>query len=273
MTNYIKNTKPFLKWAGGKRWLCESHLNLIPENFNDYHEPFLGSGAVFFSIEPKNNSFLSDTNSWLIDSYIGIKNDWKKVESLLKNHKKNHSEEYYYSIRSKKFRSVYSRSAQFIYLNRTCWNGLFRVNKSGVFNVPIGDRETILYKDESFLDISEKLSNVKINCFDFVDAFKEMKAGDFAYIDPPYTVKHNLNGFVRYNENLFSWENQEKLAECVKNAVDKGVKVLVSNADHQSILDLYKNIGEIVELNRNNMLSSISKYRGKYNELAIVCGY
>lgn len=266
-------TKPFLKWAGGKRWFCESHLDLIPNEFNNYHEPFVGSGAIFFSIYFNGFAYLSDTNEWLLDTYKAVRDNWEKVERQLKTHRNNHSVEYYYKIRKKEFKTQHLRAAQFIYLNRTCWNGLFRVNKSGGFNVPIGDRSTIIYSDESFKKISDKLNGTIINKLDFTDAFQLMKSGDFAYIDPPYTVKHNYNGFVRYNEQLFSWENQEKLAECVKLAVKKGVKVLVSNADHPSIVELYENVGTIIELSRNNMLSSQSKFRGKYNELAIKCGY
>lgn len=268
-----EDIKPFLKWAGGKRWFVNYQKHLLPEKHNKYFEPFLGSGALFFSMNHIDGGIISDTNKWLIDAYLAIQSDPQQVKQKLIIHKSNHCNEYYYSIRNKNYRSIYSRAAQLIYLNRTCWNGLFRVNKSGEFNVPIGDRVSIVYNHDDFELISKKLKPFKILHQDFSITTSKARKNDFIYIDPPYTVKHDYNGFIKYNEKLFSWDDQIRLRDCVESALSRGVKILISNANHDSILDLYSGLGEIITLSRNNMLASNKAYRGKYAEIAIKCGY
>ncbi len=135
-----KSAIPFLKWAGGKRWLTKTNLNLFPISYNRYIEPFLGSGAVFFNLHPK-ESVVSDINADLINTYLAIRTDWEKVCDKLKKHEKRHSQEYYYEMRGSNPYSISGRAAKFIYLNRTCWNGLYRVNLKGIFNVPIGTKK------------------------------------------------------------------------------------------------------------------------------------
>lgn len=267
-----KQTLPFLKWAGGKRWLVHNHQDLLPQQFNSYIEPFLGSGAVFFSLAPT-KGILSDLNKDLIDTYIAIRDNWQTVVKKLENHQRNHSKEYYYSVRSNKPKDIVNKAAWFIYLNKTCWNGLYRVNLKGEFNVPIGTKSCIISSKDDYGTIANKLAGLEIVSDDFEKIIQKAKKNDFVFIDPPYTVKHNLNGFVKYNENLFSWRDQIRLRDTVASALRRGVKILILNADHKSIRSLYKGIGLHMELNRASVISGSPIFRGNYKELAIVCGY
>lgn len=262
---------PFLKWAGGKRWLMEypETLDIFPKEFETYIEPFLGSGAVFFKLFPK-RSILSDSNADLIETYKAIRNDWRSVWKRLRVHHELHSDEYYYKVRSSNPYSSGGRAAKFIYLNRTCYNGLYRVNLKGEFNVPVGTKRNVVLESDDFNLVSELLGQAKLIVSDFEPIVDSAKRNDFVFIDPPYTVKHNLNGFVKYNEKLFSWEDQVRLRDSVVRAKSRGVKVLVLNADHESIRELYQ--GESMQsLSRKSVISANSLFRGKYSELAIRC--
>jgi len=259
---------PFLKWAGGKRWLVSSHPELFPEDYACYLEPFLGSGAVFFHLQP-DEAVLGDVNADLINTYDAIKCDWKAVYTHLKTHQRNHNKAYYYEIRGKAFRSPIKKAAQFIYLNRTCFNGIYRVNLDGKFNVPMGTKNNVLLSTDDFKTVSETLHNADFYNVDFEKIIDISEKNDFLFIDPPYTVKHNNNGFIQYNENIFSWDDQVRLRDCIDNAVIRGVKVLLTNADHSSIRELYKDIGTIKSLDRLSVISGKANARGRYSELIV----
>ncbi|WP_082516953.1 Dam family site-specific DNA-(adenine-N6)-methyltransferase [Acidovorax sp. Leaf78] len=261
---------PFLKWAGGKRWLVEKHADLISLGTLRLIEPFVGSGAVFFGMEPS-SAILSDKNVRLIESYQAIKDDWKGVVKWLNIHQQNHCLEYYYEIRSMDFDDIDARAAQFIYLNRTCWNGLYRVNKSGQFNVPIGTKQNVLLSTDNFKAVSRALSNVELLAGDFEEALNRACLGDFVFVDPPYTVKHNHNGFVKYNESIFSWDDQIRLRDKVSLAVDRGAVVLVTNACHDSVKSLYKGLGKIITLSRSSVIAGSAGARGTFQEVVIKC--
>jgi DNA adenine methylase len=223
--------KPFLKWAGGKRWLVRRYPQLFDIDFDRYVEPFVGSGAVFFHVQPE-RSLISDVNPSLMNVYSSLRSDYRRVWAHLLEHARNHSDKYYYEVRSKIFRSDASRAAQFLYLNRTCWNGLYRENLRGEFNVPRGTKDTVIFDDDDFAAVSEALASAKITTGDFEKVLNGVKEKDFVFIDPPYTVKHNSNGFVKYNESIFSWKDQERLAKAVKSKADSGASILVTNAYH-----------------------------------------
>lgn len=261
---------PFLKWAGGKRWLVDNHPDLLDVDFERYIEPFLGSGATYFKLAPK-NAVLGDSNKELINAYLAIKACWEKVLDRLRVHHRKHCKEYYYKIRDSKPRSVHGKAARLIYLNRTCWNGLYRVNLSGDFNVPIGTKKDVILKTDDFLSISKLLSGARLVCADFQELIEEAREGDFVFVDPPYTIKHNNNGFVKYNESLFSWDDQIRLRDAVVSGIRKGAKFLVTNANHECIRELYKNVGELFELSRRSTISGKASYRGVYEELVIKC--
>jgi len=264
----MDNAKPFLKWAGGKRWFVHRYSHLFPNEFNRYIEPFLGSGAVFFSLPPK-RAILGDSNADLISTYAAIQQNWQLVYRYLRGHHANHSHDYYYKIRQKTYRSPYSRAAQFIYLNRTCWNGLYRVNLKGKFNVPIGTKTSVVFNDDRFDLVSKKLQSATLMVADFEDLIDKAGEGDFVFVDPPYTVRHNHNAFIKYNEKLFSWFDQERLYYALKRAKSRGAMILGTNAYHQSVRNLYGDDFVTMCLSRNSSISSKAATRRKYEELVI----
>lgn len=263
------DVSPFLKWAGGKRWFVKNHRDMLPNNYGTYFEPFLGSGAVFFSLKPK-KAVLADSNSALIETYQAIKDDWAKVWSILRRHQRNHSDEYYYQERGRQRKSRFERAAQFIYLNRTCYNGLYRVNLAGKFNVPRGTKDTVVFDTDNFSVVSDRLQCTELNYSDFEPIINRSKRGDLVFVDPPYTVKHNLNGFVKYNEKIFTWEDQVRLRDSVFRAKKRGAFVIVTNANHESIWDLYKGFGEYEVLDRYSVLAGDAAHRKSSSELIIV---
>ncbi|MCO7506035.1 MULTISPECIES: Dam family site-specific DNA-(adenine-N6)-methyltransferase [unclassified Pseudomonas] len=265
-----KKILPFLKWAGGKRWLVEKHSIFLEASHDRFIEPFLGSGAVYFSLKPT-KAILCDKNERLIEAYSAIKENWPGVLRHLKIHHSKHSKEYYYSVRSKKVRTPETRAAQFIYLNRTCWNGLYRVNLEGRFNVPIGTKQNVILDTDDFESVSKLLGGAELVSGDFEYAISQARSGDFVFVDPPYTVKHNYNGFVKYNESIFSWEDQLRLRDSVKAATSRGAKVLVTNACHESIRDIYEGVGELVVVDRASVIAGKSVARGRYEEMVIKC--
>lgn len=267
-TNKLLKLSPFLKWAGGKRWFADRWLHLIPNRFERYIEPFVGSGAMYFALLPQ-TAILSDINIDLINAYCAVRDDPASVERLLTAHDQMHSKEHYYLTRSQKPDGSVDRAAWLIYLNRTCWNGLYRVNQRNEFNVPIGTKTRAILPTDNFPLISSSLKNAKILAQDFEATIDLAEDGDFVFVDPPYTVKHNLNGFVKYNDHIFSWADQIRLRDAVARAADRGAMVLVTNANHHSIRDIYEEIGEHTVLKRASILAASSANRSEIEELAI----
>lgn len=261
---------PFLKWAGGKRWLVDRFPEFFELGNARYVEPFLGSGAVFFRLAPS-SALLSDTNAELINAYRCIRSRPDLVRRHLASHQLQHCHEHYYVTRQRQTRSRYTAAARFIYLNRTCWNGLYRVNLKGEFNVPIGSKVNVLLDSDNFRLIAGQLAAATIKEDDFEATLKDCGEGDFVYCDPPYTVQHNYNGFVKYNEKLFSWGDQIRLRDCVAKASARGARVLVSNACHKSLLDLYDGVGKITKIDRCSVISGLPAGRGKYEEMVVEC--
>jgi DNA adenine methylase len=271
-----KNEKPiilpFLKWAGGKRWLVSNHADLFDVKYERYVEPFLGGGAIFFSQSP-NKALLADTNGNLIETYKQIRDDWPAITKTLAVHQKKHCKEYYYKIRSSTFSKPSARASQFLYLNRTCWNGLYRLNKKGEFNVPIGTKTAVVLKTDDFQGTSALLENADLRTQDFETTLETVGIGDFVYIDPPYTVNHKHNGFLKYNEKIFSWDDQVRLKNCIVKAIERGAKIVISNADHISIRELYEDIGELQIFSRASVIAGSSAKRGQVDELVIKANF
>lgn len=259
---------PFLKWAGGKRWLTSAYGNLLPASYERYYEVFLGGGAVFFSMRPQ-LATLSDLNDQLIECYSVLRDEWQNVVEQLHYHHLNHSKDYYYKIRDSKPRKLGERAAQFIYLNRTCWNGLYRVNLKGEFNVPIGTKTNVLLEADNFEALSALLQKTELLASDFEEVIDKARSGDFIFADPPYTVRHNFNGFVKYNEKIFHWEDQIRLRDCLVRASNRGCLVLLTNAHHPSVIELYENDFELISLSRSSVIAANSKNRGMYEELIV----
>ena len=259
---------PFLKWAGGKRWLVSAQSDVFPAGFNHYIEPFLGSGAVFFHLRPK-SGVLSDRNTALIDTYDAIKTDWKKIQAALRRYDVCHEHNYYYEERDRRRLKKHTRAAQFIYLNRTCWNGLYRVNLNGKFNVPIGTKDAVCLPTDNFEEISKILQNFTLRASDFEAVIDAANPGDFIFADPPYTVKHNMNGFVKYNEHIFSWEDQVRLRDALVRASNRGALISLTNADHESVRNLYNDFLVMEPLSRNSVLAGKVSARSPTTELLI----
>ena len=260
--------KPFLKWAGGKRWLFESNQFSLPKFPGRYIEPFLGGGAVFFEHQPR-SAVLSDSNARLIELFVVIRDHLDEFESLMRRHARAHSKEYYYAVRAQRLRKPTTRAAQFLYLNRTCWNGLYRENLRGEFNVPIGTKQTVIFEADDFPLWSQALKEVHIRRCDFEEAINDAKEGDFIFADPPYTVRHNMNGFVKYNQNIFAWEDQVRLRDALKRASSRGASFAITNADHNSIKELYSGFGVQSHLSRHSVIAANSTHRSLSTELLI----
>ena len=268
LSTRLTSPPPFLKWAGGKRWLANHIVELVKPLKGKYIEPFLGSGAVFFALRPT-QAILSDTNFYLINTYEAIKLDPERVSRLLQKHQLLHSKDYFYRMRSYKPRCQFRMAAQFIYLNRTCWNGLYRVNLNGKFNVPIGTKSTVTMSTDDWSTISKLLSPVSLVCGDFESVIEKAGAGDLVFADPPYTVKHNFNGFIKYNDALFSWDDQVRLRDALLRARKRGSNAIITNAHHQCIRDLYQDHFVLEPIARASVLASSATHRGRYEELLI----
>lgn len=263
---------PFLKWAGGKRWLAASHRGLLPIQFDRYFEPFLGGGAVFFALMPR-RAVLSDVNERLVDCYKHIKRDPDGFSALMRKHQRAHSQRYYYEMRQKRFRSPLKKAAQFLYLNRTCWNGLYRVNLDGIFNVPIGTKTSVVFEGECFRGYAKAMKGAEFLSCDFEDSISRTRKGDFLFVDPPYTVRHNFNGFAKYNEEIFRWTDQIRLRKALDGAASRGVKILLSNAHHDSILELFSDLGTVHVVDRTSVIAGDASYRSRVTEVAISVNY
>jgi DNA adenine methylase len=197
----------------------------------------------------------------------------KELLALMKHHQKAHCADYYYEMRRKKFRAPLKQAGQFLYLNRTCWNGLYRVNLSGEFNVPIGTKSSVLFEGESFEEYARLLSVAEINACDYDETIQRANKGDFLFVDPPYTVKHNFNGFAKYNENIFSWADQKRLKLSLELAARRGVKILLSNAHHDSVLDLFGDLGTVHVIQRRSLISGKADARSTVTEIAVTINY
>lgn len=271
MPNVERNHKlqPFIKWAGGKRWLINDPSFDIPAYTGNYIEPFLGGGAVFFHIKPE-KSLISDVNPRLIEVYHAIQTCWEAVENELRRLQRLHSKDFYYAERARKRKKIHTRAAQFLYLNRTCFNGLYRENLKGEFNVPIGTKSKIISDSENFSEISGALQGADIRVADFEETIRSAGAGDLIFADPPYTTSHNLNGFLKYNQNIFSWEDQIRLKDSIVAAVGRGAKAILTNADHDSIHKLYGNAGEYRPVGRSSVMAGKALHRIKTTEAVYV---
>lgn len=268
----VPNVVPFLKWAGGKRWLTFYYADLFPLTFDRYVEPFLGGGAVFFHLKPS-VSVLSDFNVDLIRTYDQVRENWKLIEECLERHQRKHSTNYYYEERARKHRADHERAAQFIYLNRVCWNGLYRVNLKGEFNVPIGTKTSVLLDTDNFEDVAKLLQGAQLIASDFEPMLDATREGDFVFIDPPYVTRHNFNGFAKYNDKIFSWADQERLSVAIGRAAKRGAQILITNANHPSVKYLYREIGQNRTLRRHSVLAADSNNRSETTEVAILINY
>ena len=245
----VPRCSPFVKWAGGKTQLLPELDPLIPKDFERYFEPFVGGGAMFFHLTRKNRPFkayLTDKNPDLINAYNVVKNDVQTLISVLRKNQKafrDNREEYYYKLRKEtKFVSEAERAARFITLNKTCFNGLYRVNKNGVFNVPIGSYKNPMICDANNLEkvsANLKFAEAWIKELDYKEALQMAERGDFIYLDPPYDPTSSTSNFTSYTEFGFGDDDQKELRDIFDKLDRKGCKIILSNSDTPSIRELY----------------------------------
>lgn len=234
----MNDVVPFLKWPGGKRWLAPVLAHILRHELHrQYFEPFAGAASVFLRLNPK-RAILADINEELIEALTTVRSQASDVVDAV--WRLSNSEECYYRVRSSNPRTPIGRAARFVYLNRTCWGGIYRLNRDGQFNVPFGNSGRRLCSKAHVESVARKMRNARIVVSDFEPVVSNSRKGDVVYADPPYTTRGKNNGFVRYNESLFSWDDQIRLAVVTRKAARRGVFVAVSNMYHKEVLSLYK---------------------------------
>lgn len=265
----------FIKWAGGKKQLLEQFKPFFPKKIERYFDVFVGGGAVLFYIiqnyKPK-YVFISDINEELINTYEVIKNDVENLINELKKLRQNHNKETYYKIRAEdpKLLSKLIRASRFIYLNKTCFNGLYRVNSKGQFNVPMGSyKNPSIFSEKDLIEISKLLQNVEIKLMSFEDILKYAKEDDFCYFDPPYYPLKKGQSFTTYTKEVFLEKEQEKLKDVFEKLDKRGCKVMLSNSNTNFIKELYKDY-KISFVNANRMINCDGKGRGKIKEVVVI---
>jgi DNA adenine methylase len=262
--------KPFVKWAGGKRQLISA--------FGTYFEPFLGGGAVLFHLLSKNPAVkckVSDLNSDLVLAYVTIRDKVDELILSLENHAKNYRknpDSYYYDIRESEPTGQIAKVSRLLFLNRTCFNGLYRVNSKGKFNVPLGRYSNPnIVNEENLVAVSHILQSkkIQISCRDFTAVLSDAKKGDFVYFDPPYQPVSDTANFTSYTNRDFTYSDLEKLVKVSERLSDKGCKVLHSNSNSKEVKDLFSKGWKVIEVAANRAINSDSAKRTGQKELLI----
>jgi DNA adenine methylase len=275
--------QPFLKWAGGKRQLLSEIRKYIPKRYNIYFEPFIGAAAVLFDLQPQ-TAIINDANAELINCYQMIKEKPEELITAARKHKELNTKEYFYKLRgldrTKEFQDLtpVERAARIIYLNKTCFNGLFRVNSNGQFNVPYGDYKTPSIVDEVVIKATSRYLNemlIQISNDDFEAAVSGAGRGDFVYFDPPYDPVSDTASFTGYDVNGFDKNEQKRLKKVCDELSKKKCKVLLSNSATDFIKELYSDETQytIIEVEANRNINSVGSGRGKVSEVLIYNNY
>jgi DNA adenine methylase len=266
---YLSATpRPFLRWAGSKRALLTQFIDILPTRFRRYHEPFLGAGSLFFLLQP-DKALLSDACGELVETFLAVRDKPGTVLRYLDELKIDR--DMFYAVRANRSLGRYKRAAEFIYLNKACWNGLYRVNSNGDFNVPYGAPKSANVIDAPNLRLCADVlarPSVEIQHASFSDSLLEVQEGDLVFLDPPYVTGHNNNGFVDYNETLFSWGDQVEAAKAAVAAANRGANVIVTNAYHDDVLALYPGFS-VRPLSRSSTLAANSAKRRRVEEAVI----
>jgi DNA adenine methylase len=268
---------PVVKWVGGKTKLLPELLARMPKTFGRYYEPFIGGAAMFFKLSPA-RAVIADVNPDLIALYTTLAKDPNSVIKRLAHHRTAHDEHHYYATREKWNENHLSwsdaeRAATFIYLNKTCFNGLWRVNRSGDFNVPIGRyTDPPICVPDALRAASTVLARAEIRQGDFQSAIDDAKAGDFLYFDPPYDPINSTSSFTSYTAGDFGPDNQRALAATAKQLIDRGCKVMLSNNDTPFVRSLYKGL-KIEKVKCSRAINSNAAKRGEIDELVMTGGY
>jgi DNA adenine methylase len=265
----LKTARPFVKWAGGKRQILRELLKHVPSKHGRYFEPFVGGGALFFATRPK-RAILADVNERLVRAYTGVRDDVEAVIALLK--KWPHDPVFFEKTRSRPVDegTDVEVAAWFVYLNKTGFNGLYRVNKKNRFNVPFGRYENPKICDPRTLRAcSEALANTDLKVGDFEDVARAAKRGDFVYFDPPYAPLSPTSSFTSYTSNGFGIDEQTRLRDLARHLKRSGVHVLLSNSSAPAVRKLYSRGFEVFEVSATRMVNSKAGGRGAITELVI----
>lgn len=263
----ISYQRPCLRWPGNKYSLLKVIIPLVPKTISNYHEPFVGSGSVFLNTSFEKKAYLSDCNPELINFYEQVKTNLP--DFLRRAKKRKNSEEAFYLERDKSYRSKIEKAAQLYYLNRTCFNGIYRINSSGKFNVPYGHRKNLQIVDAAnLLLLNKKLSKANLKSCDFFETLDNIQKGDFVYIDPPYRSKIHNGNFLMYNENLFSWDDQLRLMEYCSELKRRKVRFIISNLYNEEIYNLFVKKLNLKSLTgeRYSLVGATNDRRGLYKE-------
>lgn len=267
-----QETYPIVKWVGGKRQLMFELLKNMPENYNRYFEPFIGGGALFFELQP-DNAYISDMNEELINLYKVVRDNVEELITDLQKH--DISKEYFMEIRNIDRTEEYKnwsniqKASRFIYLNRTCFNGMYRVNSKGQFNVPFGHYKNPRIVDENnLINCSNLLQRTEIKHADFSDILKKVKKGDFVYFDPPYVPLNETSSFTSYTKDGFDLDMQLSLRDVCDELDSMGVKFLLSNSDTQFVNELYENYN-IKKVFASRQINANADGRGKITEVLV----
>ena len=275
---FATSPKPFVKWAGGKRQLITSLEVHLPKKFNIYFEPFLGGGALLFHLlnqSPNLKCDISDLNSDLILAYITIRDKVEQLIESLEKHSGKYSadqRQYYYSVRESAPKNQIEKVSRLLFLNKTCFNGLYRVNSKGQFNVPLGKyTNPSIVNKENLISVSKILQskNIAIRCHDFAAILDEAKKDDFVYFDPPYQPVSKTANFTSYTKCEFTYKDLERLADLCQKLDKKDCKVLLSNSNTKEVKKLFSSKWKIVEISANRAINSNSKKRTGHSELLI----
>jgi len=265
----MAHRESFIRWAGGKSWLVPVIKEMIANlDYNDYYEPFMGGASIFFALDPQNDVYLSDINMELVNAFCAVKDNPKRVIYYLKQMKSNEAE--YYSIRDeikkgKQGNGKYQKAARFLYLNENSYNGLYRVNRNGKYNVPYGKQQKQIEYDR-IMDASIKLQNVHITCNDFSKIEDDIRENDLIFLDPPYAVTKEDTGFIAYNSKLFSLDDQKVLSHLVDAIDERGAYYIMTNAAHPSITEIFGDQGNMRVIERNSLIGGKKAYRGNVRE-------
>ncbi|HEY9632780.1 MAG TPA: DNA adenine methylase [Coleofasciculaceae cyanobacterium] len=276
---------PFLKWAGGKSKLIQQYQDYFPkQGFKTYYEPFLGGGSIFFYLQP-NSAILTDINQELIETYCCVRDNIEDLILLLEKHQIKHNSDksethnYYYSVRESTCNTPLERAARLIYLNKTCFNGLYRVNSKGKFNVPVGKYKNPKICNHDLLrsaSVALKAAQIEVRLFEYIVDYAKT-CDDFVYFDPPYYPVSQTSYFTAYSSDSFNEDNHRKLRDVFAQLASRGVKVMLSNSDCPFIRQLYsdtevfscENLPKMYEISASRVINSDIKKRGKITELLI----
>jgi DNA adenine methylase len=271
-----ERAQPFVKWAGGKRQLLPELLRRVPRVFSRYHEPFVGGGALFFALRaerPALKATLTDVNQRLIRTYLGIQRHVDEVIGLLSDYKSRHDEAFFYEVRSRDIDAAtdVEVAAWFIYLNKTGFNGLYRVNSRNVFNVPFGRYVNPgICNGAALRACSRALRGAEIEVAAFDSVAERAREGDFVYFDPPYVPLSATSSFTSYTSGGFGAEQQTRLCEVALSLKERGVHVLLSNSAAPFIKDLYESNGFRIEpVQATRQINSKASDRGAIAEFVI----